>query len=836
MPAPSDRTRLPLSNYRKKRDFHVTPEPAPLAGEASGDAHPSLFVVQKHWASRLHYDFRLELDGVLLSWAVPKGPSYDPKEKRMAIHVENHPVDYASFEGAIPPKQYGAGTVLVWDRGTWEPVGDPHEGMKVGKLVFRLHGEKLAGLWELVRIAKPEDRQDQWILFKKRDEWAQALAEYDVIKALPDSVTTKPLGFIEEREPKAARPARGRELAIDLSGAVSAPLPAKLQPQRATLASSLPTSGDWITEAKLDGYRMLARVDKGRVRLFTSGGHDWTKKLAGLAAEVGKLPVSSGWLDGEIVVLNDGLPNFCALQNAIDGTANLEIVYFLFDLPYFDGKDVRNVPLWARRALLSQLLKNEGERIRFSQDFDAPAAKIFEAAAGLGLEGLMLKRRDARYESGRTQTWLKAKWRLRQELVVCGFTARGSKDCEVGSLLLGYYVGNKLHDAGSVGTGWDARTGGDLWARLTPLEVDAAPFDVAVSRPGRWSRRAAGSERWVRPDLVAEVEFAEWTAEGVVRQASFKGLRVDKPSRRVVREAGQTLMPAPVSQVKVTHRERIVDPSTGVTKLDLVRYYESVLEWMLPHLKDRPLAMVRAPTGISGQLFFQKHAEKTAMPGLEAHDRDLWLNHPPLLTVDTADALMSAAQMNVVEFHTWNSTVQRIGKPDRVIFDLDPGEGVKWGQVQEAALLVHTLLLELGLKAWLKTSGGKGLHIVVPLTPRLDYDVVKSFSRSFVRHLAKTIPERFSATSGASNRIGRVYVDYLRNGIGQTTVAAFSARARPGMGVSMPVSWEQLSALKIGAQWTVQTAREHLSFQTQDPWADYWSNKQTLASALKRLK
>jgi bifunctional non-homologous end joining protein LigD len=313
-------------------------------------------------------------------------------------------------------------------------------------------------------------------------------------------------------------------------------------------------------------------------------------------------------------------------------------------------------------------------------------------------------------------------------------------------------------------------------------------------------------------------------------------LRVDKPARLVVREAGETLTPAPASQVKVTHPERIVDPTSGVTKLDLIRYYESVAQWMLPHLRERPLAMVRAPTGISGQLFFQKHAEKTAMPGLKAHDRDLWLNHPPLLTVDTADALMLAAQMNVVEFHTWNSTVLQIDKPDRVIFDLDPGEGVKWKQIQEAAVLVHALLTELELKAWLKTSGGKGLHVVVPLTPRLDYKSVKAFSQAFVRHLAKTIPDRFSATSGASNRIGKIYVDYLRNGKAQTTATAFSARARPGMGVSMPVSWEQLPDLKSGAHWTVQTAREYLSFQTQDPWEEYWSTRQSLASAVKRLR
>lgn len=836
MAATHARTRSPLSNYRNKRDFDVTPEPTSTAASSSDEDCRLAFVVQKHWSSRLHYDFRLELDGVLMSWAVPKGPCYDPKEKRMAIHVEDHPVDYASFEGTIPPKQYGAGSVLVWDRGTWEPVGDPHEGVNVGKLVFRLHGEKLAGLWELVRIAKPGDKQDQWMLFKKRDEWAQPLADYDVIKALPDSVTAKPLGLIEARAPRAARPARAEQPQIDLSAAVTAPLPMKLEPQRATLASSLPTNGAWITEAKLDGYRLLARVDKGRVRLFTSGGHDWTKKLAGLAAEVENLPVSNAWLDGEIVVLKDGLPSFAALQDAIDGKASPDIVYFLFDLPYFDGKDLRQVPLWARRAMLAEILENAGDRIRFSQDFAAPPAQVFEAAAGLGLEGLMLKRRDAPYESGRTQTWLKAKCRLRQEFVICGFTARGGKAGEVGSLLLGYYAGDRLHDAGSVGTGWDARTARDLWARLAPLEADAAPFEVAVARQRRWSRRAAGIERWVRPDLVAEVEFADWTADGVIRQASFRGLRVDKPPASVVREEGKTHAPKALPQPKITHPERIVDPSTGITKADLVRYYASVAEWMLPHLKARPIALVRAPTGIVAEQFFQKHAERTNMPGLTAHDHKLWPNHPPLLTVDTVPALLSAAQMNAVEFHTWNSTIRRLDNPDRVIFDLDPGEGVKWGRIQEAALLVHTLLAELGLRAWLKTSGGKGLHIVVPLTPRLDYDAVKSFSKAFVRHLAKTIPERFSATSGPSNRVGKVYVDYLRNGTGQTTVAAFSARARPGMGVSLPVSWEQLPTLKGGAQWTVQTAREYLSFQSQDPWVDYWSTRQSLASALKRLQ
>lgn len=494
----------PLERYDATRNFGITPEPAVRAlPERHGKVDRS-FVIQKHWASRLHYDFRLEADGVLLSWAVPKGPCYDPKAKRMAVHVEDHPLDYASFEGTIPAKQYGAGDVIVWDRGTWEPIGDAAEGMTTGKLVFSLHGEKLAGLWELVRISKPGEKQDRWMLFKKRDEWAKPLSEYDVLKALPDSVVTHPLGLIEEREPKVAPPRAETPVAPDLSAAVRAPLPATIEPQLATLAPSLPVGGDWITETKLDGYRLLARIEGGEVCLLKCSGHNWAAKFPTLVGELEALEVSTAWLDGEIVMLTDGLPDFSALQNAMDARTSGDIVYFLFDLMYVDGEDLRRVPLWARRARLSQLLESAGEHLRFSEAFDAPAAAMFEAAASLGIEGLMLKRRDAHYESGRTQTWLKAKARLRQDLVICGFTTRGGKDGEIGSLLLGYYDdGAKLVGAGSVGTGWNARSARDLWERLTTLETRESPYDVAVTGSRRWSRREAGGERWVKPQLVA---------------------------------------------------------------------------------------------------------------------------------------------------------------------------------------------------------------------------------------------------------------------------------------------------------------------------------------------
>ncbi|MDO8298229.1 DNA ligase D [Lacisediminimonas sp.] len=814
----------PLHRYQKKRNFDVTPEPPPRAaakGEKLG------FAIQKHWARRLHYDLRLELDGVLLSWAVPKGPSYDPKEKRIAIHVEDHPVDYAGFEGEIPARQYGAGTVIVWDQGTWEPVGDPHAGLKEGKIVFRLHGQKLAGLWELVKIAKHGDKQEAWLLFKKRDEWARPLDEYDVIQALPDSITAAPLGLIEEREAKTQTALKSPT--PDLSKAVDSPLPAKLDPQLASLTASLPAGDDWIIETKFDGYRMLARIDDGRVRLFTRNGHDWTSKFKTIAAEIERLQLKDAWLDGEMVVLKDGLPDFQSLQAAIDSSRSEDIVYFLFDIPYFAGQDLREVPLWSRRALLADTVA-PGERIRISESLDAQSAQVFKAACELGLEGLMFKRGDARYIAGRTQSWLKAKCTLRQEFVVVGFTTRAGQAQEVGSLLLGYHADGALRYAGSVGTGWDARTAHDLHTRLARLEVPAAPVEGNMPR-SRWSRRAQGEEHWVKPKLVVEVAFTEWTKQGVVRQASFKGLRDDKPAGEIAREAARTNISATVN---LTHADRVIDPSTGLTKLDLFRYYESIAAWMLPHLKDRPVALLRAPDGIAKEKFFHKHPE-SKLPGLKVHDPALWPGHGALVTIDTPDALMSAAQMNAVELHTWNSTIKKLNQPDRVIFDLDPGEGVKWAHVQEAALLVNTLLTELGLQAWLKTSGGNGLHIVVPLAPTLDYDTVKGFSKTFVQHMVRTIPQRFTSRPGAVNRKGKIFVDYLRNGFSQTTVSAFSARARPGLAMSMLLDWNQLMAIKSAAQWNILNAREYLSFQTVDPWRDYWTTRQRLGSAIKRL-
>lgn len=841
-------SQTPLAKYNKKRDFTRTAEPAGVANRRrKGADAPLQFVIQKHWASRLHYDFRLELDGVMLSWAVPKGPSFDPAVKQMAIHVEDHPVDYNEFEGDIPKGEYGGGRVIVWDRGTWEPTVDAREGLAKGKLIFKLHGQKLAGLWELVRISKPgEKKQDQWLLLKKRgDAWARPSTEYDVITALPDSIVARPLGLIEEREPRepvAAAQHSPADVAADMKLAKKAQLPATLEPQLATLASSVPP-GDWVVETKFDGYRMLARVDGGQVKLFTRNGNDWTGKFKPLVEAVSSLGLKSAWLDGEIVVLNEaGVPDFNALQNSIDNKRIANIQMFLFDLPYLNGLDLRSLPVVTRRAKLKELLEEHAGVLRYSESFEALPQQMLNAACRLGLEGVMLKRADAPYVSKRTETWLKLKCQLRQEFVVVGFTDRTGSTSEVGSLLLGYYDEGTLVSAGSVGTGWSSATGKSLHATLSKLVTETAPVDAGAAKPGRWSKRAAGSERWVRPTIVVEVAFSEWTPDRQIRHATFRGVRTDKPATSIIREQARQVSaaastrsePSKAPSVKVTNPERVIDPSTGIKKLDLVRFYESVADWILPHLRGRPVSLVRAPQGIAGQLFFHKHPD-TKMPGLTALDPALWPGHTSLMSVDTVDALLSAAQMNTIEFHTWNSKAKNIDRPDRVIFDLDPGEGVTWAMLQEAAVLMRTLLAELQLDSWLKTSGGKGLHVVVPLTPKLSYDQVKQFSQSAVTHMARTIPSRFVSKSGGANRVGKIFIDYLRNGHGQTTAAAFSARARPGMGVSMPVAWEQLKDLKGGAQWTISTAREYLSLQREDPWAAYWKKRQSLTKALKIL-
>lgn len=816
----------PLAKYKAKRNFAVTPEPA-----EGGESAPAglQFVIQKHWASRLHYDFRLELGGVMLSWAVPKGPSYDAADKRMAVHVEDHPISYNSFEGTIPPKQYGAGKVVIWDKGIWVPVGDPRKGYEKGDLKFELYGHKLRGRWVLVKIKSREEKQNAWLLIKERDEFVRPASEFSVVDEMPDSVAGLPM-------PAGAAAPTGST--GSLAGARKSALPAKIAPELATLVDGPPSTGDdWVLEVKFDGWRMLARVDGAGVRLLTRNGHDWSKKLPHLVRDLSSMKLGPCWLDGEIVMLNEqGLPDFGALQAGFDNATTKDITYHLFDLMHHDGLDLRQVALVERRALLKRLLEDAPDSLRFSEAFPGAPRDVLASACKLGLEGIIGKRKDSPYLSSRSPDWIKLKCRQRQEFVVGGWTFQRGTKAGIGALLLGFHddAGDLVY-AGSAGSGLSGKLVGLLQGKLAPLATAASPFRGATDA-------AARGAQWVKPELVVEVSFAEWTKSGHVRHPVFHGIRTDKPAKAVVREVPLHLRPAAGAEVQhtlppkfqVSNPDRVIDPSTGVTKIELVRFYGLVGPLILEHLKSRPVSLVRAPEGITGELFFQKHLEKGEIPGVRQLDPALHPGHAQLLEVATAQGLLSAAQLNVIEFHTWNAVKTAIGKPDRMTFDLDPGEGVKWAQIQQAAELVRVFLEQLELASFVKTSGGKGLHVVVPLKRLYDWDTVKDFSQAIVVHLARTLPQLFVAKSGPKNRVGKIFIDYLRNGFGATTASAWSARARPGLGVSVPIAWDELARVTSGAHWNVRNIQTRLD-KANEPWSGYAGAAQALGPAMRAL-
>jgi bifunctional non-homologous end joining protein LigD len=833
-----------LKLYKSKRDFSITSEPA--EGGEPGKEGTRSFVIQKHWASRLHYDFRLELDGTMKSWAVPKGPSYDTRDKRMAVHVEDHPISYNDFEGTIPEKQYGAGKVIIWDKGTWEPLDDPRKGYENGNLKFEMHGHKMHGKWVLVRIkGKGDEKQEPWLLIKEKDEYVRPAEEFSVIDEMPDSVSELPLPADAKpaRKPAAKKAAKGRAGAMP-EGAPKAALPTHLAPELATLVDKAPASReDWIFEIKFDGYRMLARIEGKDVRLVTRNGNDWTDRLQPLQKELQRLKLADGWYDGEIVVHDEnGRPNFGLLQLAFDGSNTAPIVYFVFDAPYLKGHDLRDVPLETRRTLLQATLDKApaSSSVRFSAEFDTDPKDLVDAACKMGLEGVIGKRRDSRYVSRRSPEWIKLKCGQRQEFVIGGYTDPQGSRTGIGALLLGFHdKDGVLQYAGNVGSGFNETTLREITERLKTLDTDESPFPPKAV-PGR-------KHHWVKPKLVAEVSFSEWTNTGSIRHPVFQGLRADKAPGKITRELVkhvEEVAPAPAEGVapapklpptlKVTHGERLVDAASGVTKIELVRYYALVGELMLPHLKGRPLALVRAPAGVGGELFFQKHADVRKLPGVLHMPEALDPGDPPMLEIASVEGILSAAQWNVVEFHTQNAVGKAYETPDRMVFDLDPGEGVEWPTIQEAAQLMHAFLGELGLPSFLKTSGGKGLHVVVPIKGKNGWDTVKDFSHAIVDHMALTLPDRFAFKSGSKNRVGKIFIDYLRNGKGATTACAWSARVRPGLGISVPLAWDELAHVKSGDQWNVRNAHTRLD-KGNDPWEGYAKAAKTLTAAMKEL-
>jgi len=839
---------MSLKLYRKKRDFKKTAEPKG-DGRRRG-ASDLAFVVQKHDASRLHYDFRLEWDGTLKSWAVPKGPSLDPARKVLAVQVEDHPIEYGDFEGVIPKGQYGGGTVLLWDRGTWEPLHDPAEGLARGKLHFILHGQKLKGEWSLVRMGgRSWDDGKNWLLMKLKDEYASKTR--DILADSPQSAKSKPK--LPGRAQKTLRSKR--------ASSVDGKLPTSLAPRLAVLAGHPPQGDQWLHEIKFDGYRLLAFIEGGNVKLLTRNGLDWTGKFPDIAQSLAKLKVESAIVDGEVVVLDkSGRSDFQSLQGLLKDKAGAPPVYYAFDLLFSDGVDLRNRPLLERKQTLKDILERSrpGPRINFSEHIRGDGQKVFQKACGMGLEGIISKRIDAPYVSGRVPTWLKSKCDNRQEFVIIGYTNPQGHRSGFGALLLGYHdERGRLVYAGRVGTGFDQPQLDDLHAQLQQIEQDEPPTDLA---PPARERRAT---HWVTPKLVAEVRFSGWTRDGVLRHPAFIALRTDKPASQIVREkpvqpekletssrAGGNgrNMPtspgksasqngtgsdgAPIAGVRLTHPDKLLYPDERITKRDLAEYYQSVQQWMIPHVIDRPLALVRCPDGLSSQCFFQRNWSQTLPAAIDKADVGEGKKVERHVAIHGLDGLISLVQIGVLELHTWGCRIKDVERPDQLIFDLDPGPDVPWKRVIEAAWILHKTLDSLKLPAFLKTSGGKGLHLTIPVKPAIDWDSAKTFCQTLSRGLAQQ-SDLFVSNMRKDLRGGKVYIDYNRNGRGATAVAPYSTRARPGAPISMPISWDELGRLKSADAFTLKTAPRYLAKRKADPWRDFERSRVDLRQVLQ---
>jgi bifunctional non-homologous end joining protein LigD len=869
-----------LAHYRSMRDFHVTREPSGNEVHASARSGELPFVIQKHAATRLHYDFRLGWNGVLKSWAVAKGPSYFPGDKRLAVQVEDHPMEYGGFEGIIPKGQYGGGTVMLWDRGTWEPHGDANEGLRKGSLKFALRGEKLRGNWALVRMhPRPGQRADKpkWLLIKEHDEYERPQNAVPIEEEAPDSVLSgRTMDTIARSSDRVwqsnraegngaatvlrsspsrpvAKAAKPRDWARELKHAPKEKLPKFIEPQLATLARSAPSGEDWLHEIKLDGYRIQARIDRknNQVQLLTRNALDWTHRVKSLADAARALPVESALIDGEVVVLQeDGVSSFAELQNAFQENAKRPLVYFAFDLLHLDGHNLRELPLIERKQILKRVLESgsASETIRLSEDIAGGGAAIFLKACELGTEGIVSKRADSKYSPGRGGSWLKIKCYREQELVIGGFTLPTNDIHGVGALLLGYYRGGKLIYAGKTGTGFTQKTHRMMRDRLDKIRIAKRPFAEMPAGTGKGGI-------WLKPELVAQVSFSNWTADNLVRQASFKGLREDKPARSVVREMAEadpnpqasqkpsrsdhaasrknstaadkiaaTAQRAKASQpealpVRLTHPDKMLDAESGVTKEQLAHYYRKIAPYMLPHVAGRPLTLVRCTEGSGKPCFYQKHRNQM-LKGLDSVDvvNRKTGAHEPYITLSTPEALVELAQIGVLEVHPWGSRNENLEQPDRIVIDLDPDPAVDWHTIASSAKEIRKRLQALGLGSFVKTTGGKGLHVMVPIRPELEWPAVKQFAHDFVLAMERDAPKLFLTKMTKAARAGKIYLDYLRNDRGATSVAPYSPRARSGLPVAMPLSWNELNGNER-PQFRVHDIQQWKKRLARDLWA-----------------
>ncbi|MDP5281013.1 DNA ligase D [Sphingomonas sp. DG1-23] len=825
----------PLARYNAKRDFTQTAEPSGKIARTGGNR----FMVQKHDATRLHWDFRIEVDGVLKSWAVTRGPSLDPDAKRLAVRTEDHPLSYADFEGTIPKGQYGGGTVMLWDDGVWEPVeGKSAKDLEKGHLHFRLEGERMKGEWLLIRL-KPrgKEKNENWLLRKIDDAYAGA-TDFLVETGLTSIKTGRTMLEIAEGKAASSRRKPGPQAASRSPVArdpgvrrndgkrADGKLPDFQQPQLATLVDSVPAGNQWLHEVKYDGYRALIATGAKGPKIYTRSGLDWTDKFPGIAEAAKTLPAPA-LLDGEIIAYKNGKPDFSTLQEAISAGGE-GLIFFAFDLLSDRGEDITKLPQLARkerlRALLGGAAAKMDERILFSEHIVGAGEKLFETMCREGFEGIISKRADAPYRGARTKSWLKVKCIRRQEFVIVGWTPSAAKGRGFRSLLLAVNGPDGLVYAGKVGTGFNQATLLDLRERFDKIAVDKAP--VKVPRP------EARGARWIKPKLVAEIAFSEFTAENVVRHGSFIALREDKKPGEIVAEKPAPLPETPAatqSSIKISSRDRVIYPESGLTKGELADYYAAVAPIALRWLADRPISLVRCPQGRAKHCFFQKHDAGSFGDNVHHVDvREKDGSVQPYLYVGDLDGIMACVQMGTIEFHGWGSLVADIEKPDRMVFDLDPDEGLDFGEVKKAAEDLKGHLADIGLTSWPLLSGGKGVHVVVPLIPQVDWPAVRSFAERFARALAQAEPDRFTANLKKVTRKGKIFIDYLRNQRGATAVLPYVARARENAPVAAPITWTELRDLDSAKRYTIRDAATLLDRATSRALQGWGEAGQTL--------
>ncbi len=840
---------MSLKEYKSKRNFKKTAEPM---GKAIKGKSKNIFVIQKHHASHLHYDFRLELDGVLKSWAVPKGPSLNPKDKRLAVEVEDHPIDYANFEGEIPKGEYGGGHVIVWDNGKWIPPANAEEQLKKGKLEFELQGHKLHGQWVLVRTHMPGAKKNNWFLIKRNDEDADptrditqedesvisgvSLETLEEDMAISDKPVKKVKATKKITKEKARSQKKSRVLEFkDIKG-----------PELATLMDEPPIGPNWIHEIKFDGYRTLCRKDKKKVQLITRSGLDWSHKYKNLQDECENLPVESIVMDGEIVWLDSkGHSNFDGLQNALEDGNSTELVYYVFDLLFLNGYDTRDLPLSERKILLEEVIsKSDSEKIIYSHHWDENGASVFKSACQNKLEGIISKNIESRYSSGRSKDWQKIKCTNLQEFVVGGYTLQ-SADNALGAILMGARnEKGEFQYLGRVGTGFGSATHKMLLSKLRKLKTTKSPFE-AKSPKGK-------DIIWVKPELVANVEFGAWTEDKILRHAAFKGLRDDKKAKDVMLEMPQhssndkksskktskkisksvsSKKAAKVSEdhdYGISNPDKVLFPEVNVTKQDLAAYYDSIQKWIIPYMKDRPLALLRCPHGEGKMCFFQKHID-TDQEGIlsETVTSKLKKKKEDVLFIEEGAGLTELVQLGTLEIHARGGVYNQIDYANQIVFDFDPDPGVSFTKVKDAAFVLKKLLDRLKLKSFIKTSGGKGLHVHVPIAPIYDWDEIKNFSKSLCDQMELENPGKFTTNMSKSKRKGKIFLDYLRNGYGASAIVPYSVRAKPNASVAFPITWAEAKKLKSPDQYTLKDVPKILK-KRKDPWAGFLKLKQKI--------